>query len=86
MGKPGVGVPIWVVHVKGGKMGRCGLNREEGMGFGPQGLQMSLKGQVVVVWSWSVVSDSASPGIAAHQAPTLQSLLELAQFHVHPVR
>lgn len=54
-------------------MGRRGLNREEGMEFGPQGLQMSLKGQVVVVvvavLSWSVVSDSAMPRIAAHQAP-----------------
>lgn len=48
-GKPGVWVPVWVVHTKGGKMGRRGLNREEGMGFGPQGLQRSLKGQAVVV-------------------------------------
>lgn len=50
-------------------MGRCGLNREEGMGFGPQGLQRSLKGQAVVVeWWCSVASDSATPQIAAHQA------------------
>lgn len=52
-------------------MRRRGLNREEGMGFGPQGLQRSLKGQAVVVvveWWCSVVSDSATPRIAAHQA------------------
>ena len=65
-GKPGVWVPIWVVHMKGGKMGRRGLNREEGMGFGPQGLQVSLKDRW---WWWCSVMDSAMPQIAAHQAP-----------------
>lgn len=53
--------------MKGGKMGRRGLNREEGMGFGPQGLQVSLKGQVVVV-VLSHVGLFAVPRIAAHQA------------------
>ena len=53
--------------MKGGKMGRRGLNREEGMGFGPQGLQVSLKGQVMVV-VLSHVGLFAMPRIAAHQA------------------
>lgn len=41
-------------------MGRCGLNREEGMGFGPQGLQRSRKDRR---WWWrkTVASDSATP-------------------------
>jgi len=66
-------------------MGRRGLNREEGMGFGPQGLQVSLKGQVVVVVLSHVglcnATDCSTPG-----SPILHCLLELAQFHVHRIR